>query len=168
MGVDSGTPARAGSDRRSGTNAGIPEPADGIADGPVGTLRAAVLVLARRMRYQQADGELSPSEAAVLGRVGRMGPVTPVVLARCEHVQPPSMTRILERLMARGLVRRDPDPADRRQVLISRTPAGDELARQILLLRTAWLAGQFDRLDRADRDAITSAAPALRRLAELT
>ena len=70
--------------------------------------------------------------------------------------------------MERGLVRRDPDPADRRQVLISRTPAGDELASQILLLRTAWLAAQFDRLDSADRDAITAAAPALRRLAELT
>src|SRR6185437_16086563 len=110
MRVASAMRARAGSDSRDRTGAGIPGSADGIADGPVGTLRAAVLVLDRRMRCQQAGGELSPSEAAVLGRVGRMGPVTRMVLARCEHVQPP-VTCILERLMARGPVRRNPDPA---------------------------------------------------------
>ena len=157
--------ARAGSDSRDRTGAGIPGSADGIADGPVGTLRAAVLVLDRRMRCQQAGGELSPSEAAVLGRVGRMGPVTRMVLARCGHVQPP-VTCILERLMARGPVRRNPDPAYRRQVLISRTQAGGGLARHIRLSRT-WLAGQSGRPDRPGRDAITCAAPALR-LAVLT
>ncbi|MGH3231322.1 MAG: MarR family winged helix-turn-helix transcriptional regulator [Streptosporangiaceae bacterium] len=94
----------------------------------------------RRMRCQQAGDELSASEAAGLGRVGRMGPVTPMVLAHCEHVQPP-VTCILERLTGRGLVLRNPDPADRRQVLISRTPAGHGLARHIRLSRT-WLAGQ--------------------------
>lgn len=137
------------------------------ADATLDTLRAAVIVLARRMRSQQADGELSPSETAVLGRIGRMQPVTPAVLARCEHVQPPSMTRILDHLTTRGLVRRDRDPADQRQVLISRTPEGDDLVHQIRQLRTAWLAAQFDRLDRTDRDAIKAAAGALQRLAEL-
>lgn len=117
------------------------------------------------MRRQQADDELSPSEAAVLGRVGRMGPVTPMVLAHCEDVQPP-VTCILERLMGHGLVRRNPDPADRRQVLISRTPAGHGLARHIRPSRT-WLAGQSGGSDRAGRDAITCAAPVLR-LAVLT
>lgn len=140
---------------------------DGIADGTVGDLRAAVLVLARRMRYQQADGGLSPSEAAVLGRIGRMAPVTPATLARCEHVQPPSMANTLERLVARGLVRKHRDTDDRRQVLISRTAAGDALAEELRALRTEWLAHHFDRLDDADRQAITAAAPALRRLADL-
>ncbi len=137
-------------------------------DASLDKLRSALLVLSRRMRYEQeVDDELSPSETAVLGRVGRMQPVTPAVLARCEHVQPPSMTRILERLAAKGLVRRDRDPADQRQVLISRTPAGDELVDRIRQMRTAWLAAHFDRLSRADRDAIKTAAGALQRLAEL-
>lgn len=137
-------------------------------DGPLDLLRAAVIVLSRRMRSQQTEGELSPSETAVLGRIGRMQPVTPAALARCEHVQPPSMKRILDRLTSRGLVRRDRDPADQRQVLISRTPDGDELVRKIRQQRTAWLSAQFARLDRADRDLISAAAGALQRLAELT
>jgi DNA-binding MarR family transcriptional regulator len=127
-----------------------------------------VLILARRMRQRRADDSLSGAEAAVLGRVGRMGPVTPATLARCEHVQPPSMAQLLDRLAERGLVRRHRDPDDRRQILISRTAAGDDVAEQVRALRTAWLARQFDRLGAEDRAAITAAAPALRRLAELS
>ncbi len=149
------------------TGTGETSSPDGIADGPVGTLRAAVLILARRMRQQQSEGTLSSADAAALGRVGRMGPVTPATLARCEHVTPPSMGHILQGLIDRGLVRRERDPDDRRQVLISRTPAGDELAEQIRRERTEWLACQYDRLDDADRAAIAAATPALRRLAEL-
>ena len=55
----------------------------------VAVLRAAVMVLARRLRYQQAgDDDLSATEMAVLGRIGRCGPMTPGQLARAEHVQP--------------------------------------------------------------------------------
>lgn len=142
--------------------------ADAIADGTVGELRAAVLILARRMRHQQAAGGLSSSEASTLGRVGRMGPVTPATLARCEHVQPPSMGRIIDKLEERGLVCRHRDPQDKRQVLVSRTAAGDEVAEQIRAKRTEWLACQFDRLDPSDQAVIATAAHALRRLAELT
>jgi len=133
----------------------------------VAVLRGAVLILGRRLRQQQAGDDLSPSESAVMGRVGAAGPMTPGQLARCEHVQPPSMTRIIERLEARGYLRRDPHPDDRRQVLVSRTPAGDEFVEQSRLVRTAWLAFQLSRLDDADRAVLAAAGPALRRLAEL-
>src|SRR5881398_293013 len=96
----------------------------------VAALRGAVLILARRLRHQQAGDELSPSEAAVMGRVGRTGPMTPGQLAKSEHVQPPSMTRIIERLEARGFLLRTPDPHDRRQVLVSRTDAGNQFVER--------------------------------------
>src|ERR1700712_2115341 len=148
--------------------------ADGVgADAPVvpvedvAALRGAVLILARRLRHQQAGDELSPSEAAVMGRVGRAGPMTPGQLARSEHVQPPSMTRIIERLEARGFLRRDPDPDDRRQVLVSRTPAGNDFVERSRAVRTAWLTKQLEQLSPADQRAIATAASALTRLAEL-
>ena len=77
------------------------------------------------------------------------------------------MTRIIERLEARGFLRRDPHPDDRRQVLVSRTADGDhfvELSRQV---RTAWLSQQVGRLSSKDQKAIARAASALTRLAEL-
>ena len=133
----------------------------------VAGLRGAVLILARRLRHQQAGDELSPSESAVMGRVGRAGPMTPGQLAKSEHVQPPSMTRIIERLEARGFLRRDPDPTDRRQVFVSRTPAGDDFVERSRAVRTAWLTQQLGKLDPADQAAIAAAASALTRLAEL-
>jgi DNA-binding MarR family transcriptional regulator len=134
-------------------------------DTTIATLRAAVLVLSRRMRYQQANDDISTSEAAVLARLGQ-GPITPGQLAKAEHVRPPSMTRTIERLEERGYVRREPDPQDGRQILVFRTAAGDEFVLQSRELRTAWLAAHFDKLDPADQAVLRGAVEALRRLSE--
>ncbi len=137
---------------------------------PVAALRASVLVLARRLRNQQGagvGGQLSATELAVLGRLARCGPMTPGQLAKAEHVQPPSMTRIVERLEARGLLARQPHPTDRRQVLISRTEAVNALVTELRAVRAAWLASHLERLDAEDQHAIAAALPALQRLAEL-
>lgn len=139
---------------------------DPTVDATIPTLRTAVLVLSRRMRYQQASDDVSSAEAAVLGRLGA-GPRTPGQLAKAEHVRPPSMTRTIERLEDRGYVRREADPQDGRQILVFRTPAGDAFANRSRELRTAWLAGQFDKLDPADQRVLKRAAEALRRLSDL-
>ncbi len=133
----------------------------------VSELRAAIVILARRMRYQQVGLELSASESAVLGRVRRRGPLTPGELARAEHVQPPSMTRLLERLEAKKFVRRDTDPTDRRQVLLTITDSGLDYIERNKAARVAWLTAMLGRLGEADRDRVLAAAPALLRLAEL-
>jgi DNA-binding MarR family transcriptional regulator len=134
----------------------------------INTLRAAVLVLGRRLRYQTADGDLSATEGAVLGRLCREGSLTPGDLARGEHVQPPSMSRIIERLEQRGLVARRPHPDDRRQVLIERTAEGAAFAERSKAVRTEWLTRQFARLSPQDRQALAGAADALRRLSNLS
>jgi len=133
----------------------------------IAVLRAAVLVLARRLRRQRADDDLSATEVAVLGRIYREGASTPGALARAEHVQPPSMTRVIERLEQRGYLRRDPDPSDGRQVLVSGTPRGEQFVEDSRAMRNRWLATQIDKLDGVDRAALAAAAPALARLADL-
>lgn len=139
--------------------------ADTDTDTTIATLRAAVLVLSRRMRYHQASDDISTSEAAVLARLGQ-GPTTPGQLAKAEHVRPPSMTRTIERLEERGYVRRESDPQDGRQILVSRTAAGDEFVLRSRELRTVWLAAHFDKLDPADQAVLRGAVEALRRLSE--
>lgn len=159
-----------------GTLTAVAPTAEDPALGTVGTLRAAVLVLSRRLRHQvdspgtdspdQAD-EVSATEVATLARIRRCAPITPSDLARAEHVRPPSMTAILERLAQLGLVRREPHPHDGRRVLVSLTPEGETFLERTRAVRTRWLAGQFDQLDAADQAALTAAAGALARLAEL-
>ena len=143
--------------------------------GTVGTLRAAVLVLSRRLRHQVGSSpegtshtdDVSATEVATLARIRRCAPITPSDLARAEHVRPPSMTAILERLAHLGLIRREPHPHDGRRVLVSLTPEGETFLERTRAVRTRWLAGQFDQLDAADQAALTAAAGALARLAEL-
>jgi DNA-binding MarR family transcriptional regulator len=124
-------------------------------------------MLSRRLRSQRPGTEIAPAEAAVLGRVGNLGPITPGQLARLEHVQPPSMTRTLERLESKGLLTRLPDPDDRRQVLMVLSDAGREYVERTRELRTAWLVVQFEKLPPADLELIVQAVPALAVLAEL-
>lgn len=134
----------------------------------VAALRGAVLRLGRRLRYQTlGDADLSATELAVLSRIGLCGPMAPSALARAEHVKPPSMTKVIERLEDKGLVRRDPHPTDGRQCLISRTEAGESFIKATRERRTAWLAERFDLLSDEDRRAVLAAAPALQRLADL-
>jgi DNA-binding MarR family transcriptional regulator len=134
----------------------------------VAALRGAVLRLGRRLRYQTlGDADLSATELAVLGRIGLCGPMAPSALARAEHVKPPSMTKVIERLEELGLVRRDPHPTDGRQCLISRTEAGEAFVQQTRERRTAWLAVRLDQLTEDERRAVLDAAPALQRLADL-
>lgn len=134
----------------------------------VASLRAAVLVLARRLRYQIAgDDDLSATELAVLGRIGRCGPMTPGQLARAEHVRPPSMTKVIESLEGRGMLSREPHPTDRRQYLVSRTEAAEVFVEASRQVRTVWLANHLDQLTDSERAAIEAAIPALSRLAEL-
>jgi DNA-binding MarR family transcriptional regulator len=129
--------------------------ADEMDEETVAALRAAVLILARRLRHQVADqGDLSATDLAVLGRIG-------------EHVQPPSMTKIIERLEGLELLRRDPHPTDRRQYLVSRTAAGEAFVEASRALRTTWLVSHLDGLSADDRRLIAAAAPALGRLADL-
>lgn len=153
-----------------------PPTAEDPALGTVGTLRAAVLVLSRRLRHQVGaqtdvaggvDAEVSSTEVALLARIRRCAPVSPSDLARAEHLRPPSVTTILDRLVHLDLVRREPHPHDGRRVLVTLTPEGVAFLERTRQVRTRWLAGQFDQLDAADQAALTAAAGALARLAEL-
>src|SRR6478672_7989537 len=134
----------------------------------VAALRGAVLRLGRRLRYQTlGDGDLSATELAVLGRIGRCGPMAPSALARAEHVKPPSMTKVIESLEERHLVRRDPHPTDRRQCLISRTDEGEAFVLETRRRRTAWLAQQMSELSPDERATLLAAGPVLDLLAGL-
>ena len=104
---------------------------------------------ARREAFLRHD--LEPWEFDVLSALRRQGPpcqLSPGALLRATLVTSGTMTNRIDRLEQAGLVRRQPDPADKRGVLVSLTPAGtsrvdaalaDLLAREGQLL--AGLAG---------------------------
>jgi DNA-binding MarR family transcriptional regulator len=67
-----------------------------------------------------------------LRRVGDQHGSKPTDLARSSLITTGAMTSRLDRLERSGLIRRTPDPADRRGVLIRLTSKGSRVARQAL------------------------------------
>jgi DNA-binding MarR family transcriptional regulator len=118
---------------------------------------------ARRLR-QEADSGLSPSLTAALATVERSGPLTPSELADVEHVKRPTATRLVARLEEEGLVQRASDPSDGRASLVSASPAGSALLREMRGRKNAYLAQRLEGLPDDDVAALERAAAILERM----
>jgi DNA-binding MarR family transcriptional regulator len=134
-------------------------------------LRISVSRLARRLRVERlvpelAEPALSDTQLAALATLERRGAMTPGELAEHEKVQPPSMTRVIAALADWGLVTRSPDPADRRQVILSVTSGGRELVQHARRRREAWLARRLAELTPPERATLLAAAPILEKLSQ--
>ena len=135
------------------------------------TLRISVSRLARRLRVERtvpglAEPDLSETQLAALAALDRHGSMTPGELAAHEKVQPPSMTRVISALVDSQLVRREPHPSDRRQVVLTVTDAGRELVNKARRRRDAWLAKRLKELTPAERATLRAAAPILEKLSQ--
>jgi DNA-binding MarR family transcriptional regulator len=122
--------------------------------------------VARRLRAEKSDQELSDGQFSVLAVLDRGGPLTPRALAEYERVQPPSMTRTLAGLLARGLIDRAGDPGDRRQVIVGLTALGTRAVQETRRRRDAWLARRLAELEPKERAVLAEASEILRRIAD--
>jgi DNA-binding MarR family transcriptional regulator len=103
-------------------------------------LRLSLLRAARRIRSQRVNTSVTLSQLSALATVGKCGPLSAGEIAGIERVQPPSMTKILASLEAAEWVERCSHPEDRRQSIISITPAGRALLAEETRARDEWLA----------------------------
>lgn len=128
-------------------------------------LRLAVTRLHRRLR-QQVVGGLTPSQAAALASIERLGSPTLGELAACESVQPPSMTRIVGALERMGVVSRMVDVSDRRVVRVTLRPEGLRMMERNRSLKNVFVAQQMQRLSPAERQSVHDLTTLLERLVE--
>lgn len=70
-------------------------------------------------------------------------------------------------LEEKGLVRREPHPQDRRQVVVSSTEQAESILDQSRAKRDAWLAQLSSGLTEEERAVLRAAAPVLEKLAQL-
>jgi DNA-binding MarR family transcriptional regulator len=110
------------------------------------------LDIARRGAF--ADHDLESWEFDVLSALRRQGPpfqLTPGALVRATLVTSGTMTNRIDRLEAAGLVNREPDPSDKRGVLVTLTEQGqarvDAALADLLHRERVLLAG----LDKGER-----------------
>ena len=133
--------------------------------GLASAMRVSVMRLTRRLRSERDESEeLTANQLAVLGLLSRAGALTVGELAAAEKVQPPSMTRTVNCLADKGLVRRDPHPTDRRQVLVLLTERAADVIAESRRRKDAWLHQRLRELTPAERQILREAAPILERL----
>ncbi|ANZ15488.1 MarR family winged helix-turn-helix transcriptional regulator [Streptomyces noursei] len=130
-------------------------------------LGATVSLLMRRLRAASPQGELTPTQRAVLARVDADGPATIAGLARAELVRPQSMRMIVGVLEERGILARSPHPTDGRQVVFSLTDEGHRVLRDVRAAKNDWLAVALaDRLTADEQRTLAEATALIRRLTE--
>ncbi|MBB1253679.1 MarR family winged helix-turn-helix transcriptional regulator [Streptomyces alkaliterrae] len=144
----------------------MPDLSHGEDAAAVNTLRSSIMLLGRRLKHQRVDESLSPAEMSVLGLLSLCGSASPGELARKEHVQPPSMTRIIAMLEAKDLVRLEPHPDDRRQKIVTRTEQAESMLAASRAKRNRWLTELAGQLDDDEWAKLRAAAPVLEKLAQ--
>ncbi len=129
-------------------------------------LHSAAIRLLRTLRRSDAATGVSAPRLSALSVVVFGGPISLRALAAAEQVRPPTMTRLVQALERDGLVRRRPDPADGRGVLIEATRRGRTVLQQGRLRRVASLAHELRSLGKRERDILRRALPVFEKVAE--
>lgn len=128
-------------------------------------LRIATFRLARRLRAEKADGELSDAHFSVLAGLHVHGSETLTALADREGVSAPSMNRTVNCLEEWGYIERIADESDRRKVIVALTDTGHETVKNTVKKRDRWLHQQLRALSPEDRATLAAATDLMRRLA---
>jgi DNA-binding MarR family transcriptional regulator len=128
-----------------------------------GRLRHSVFRLARVLR-QQDDGGHPPALITALAVIEREGPLTLGDLATQEQVSPPTITKVVDTLEARGFVERIRDAHDRRVWRVKATTRGRHQLEASRSRRTEWLARQLRDLPVDDYARLASALDVLEKL----
>lgn len=125
-----------------------------------GRLRLSATRLARRLRQESGAG-LTPSQLSALAVIDKRGPLTLGHLAEIERVAPPSVTKLVAKLVAQGLVRRSVDPEDRRITHVAATEEGAALMAESRRRKAAWLASRIEALDEDQKRRLADALDVL-------
>jgi DNA-binding MarR family transcriptional regulator len=137
-----------------------------LADELVEQLTGIRRVLRRRLRADVGGPVLSSSQLELLRTVETTPGVRVAVAARAMRLASNSVSALVYQLVDAGYLRRETDPTDRRAARLFLTPGATARLDQWRAGRTRLVGTALAALPEADRRAIASAVPGLRRLAE--
>jgi DNA-binding MarR family transcriptional regulator len=82
-------------------------------------------------------------------------------IARALSISEPSASLLVDKLVGRGLVVRETDPADRRRTLVLPSEEGDQLVERLRRSRREHLIGWLEQMDEGDLAALAQGLGAL-------
>ncbi|HUZ20806.1 MAG TPA: MarR family winged helix-turn-helix transcriptional regulator [Acidimicrobiales bacterium] len=110
-----------------------------MVDAVLSASRVLVAIAARSLA--DAGEEVTLTQYRSLVVLASRGPQTVAALAEAVAVTAPTASRLCDRLVRKGLVRRRPDRHDRRQVRVGLTDTGQQLIDTVTQRRRQEIAG---------------------------
>lgn len=126
--------------------------------------RAQVAVI-RELQREFPSGDLSFNEYDVLFNLSRQAGHSLRIRDLSRHLllTQPSVSRMVDRLVTKGLVRKDSDPADGRGTLVCLTDAGYSLFRRVAVSHSASITRHLgSTLSRSELDQLRALTDRLR------
>ncbi|MGH9081852.1 MAG: MarR family winged helix-turn-helix transcriptional regulator [Acidimicrobiales bacterium] len=140
-----------------------PSGGDEVVDAVLTASRVLVSVAARSLA--EAGEEVTLTQYRSLVVLGSRGPQGVAALAEALDVTPPTASRLCDRLVRKGLVRRRTDRHDRRQVRVALTASGRRLVDTVTARRRIEIADLVASIDPGARTAVVGGLRQLSRAA---
>jgi DNA-binding MarR family transcriptional regulator len=134
------------------------ESLDDITDALLTASRLLVAVSARSIA--QVDETITIPQFRTLVILAHRGPINLATLAGLLGVQPSATGRMVDRLVAAGLIDRLPHPTSRRELLAALTRRGRDVVRRVTVYRRAELAAIVEKMPQAERHGLVRALTA--------
>lgn len=144
------SPARAANSRN----------AEAVTDAVLAASRLLVGLSARSIA--SVDESITMPQFRLLIVLSTRGPLKLTVLAEHLDAKPPSVTRMIDRLVTAGLVDRQTSPVSRREVVLDLTEAGASVVTQVTQRRRREIARIVGRMPERQRTALVDAFEAFR------
>ncbi len=134
------------------------ESVDAITDALLTASRLLVAVSARSIAL--VDDSITFPQFRTLVILSSRGSVNLATLAGLLDVKPSAAGRMVDRLVSAGLIDRLPHPTSRRELLVTLTPRGRQVVRQVTAHRRRGIARIVEKLPPAERHGLVRALTA--------
>jgi DNA-binding MarR family transcriptional regulator len=129
--------------------------ADDVVDAVLRASRVLVSVAARSL--SRVEGNVTIPQYRALVVLASRGPQSAGAMADALGVHSSTLTRLCDRLVAKGLITRDDEPANRRRVNLALTARGRGLVRSVTTRRRKEIADIVARVPPRQRAALVDA-----------
>lgn len=134
------------------------ESLDAITDALLTASRLLVAISAHSIAL--VDETITIPQFRTLVLLSRRGPINLATLAALLGVQPSAAGRMVDRLVAAGLIDRLPHPTSRRELLAALTERGNEVVREVTRQRRAEIARIVESMPLPERHGLVRALTA--------
>lgn len=138
--------------------AGVDDSVDALTDALLTASRLLMAISARSIT--NVDESITIPQFRALVILASRGPSNLAALAGLLDVQPSTVGRMADRLVAAGLIDRRPHPSSRRELVVELSPRGHEIVTTVTARRRAEVAKVVQAMPARERSGLVTALTA--------